>query len=1233
MNLTGILPALLADPAAAAVVEHVRARGEADVVGPAGVRPPLLAAMAGARATGPGGDDAAGAPSSAADDVLARAAAGSRPLVVVTATGRDADELAASVRAYLPDELADLVAVLPSWETLPHERLSPRADTVARRIAVFRRLAHPDPEIGPSGPVRVLVMPVRALLQPVVDGLGELVPVELHAGSTADMTETAERLANAAYTRVDMVERRGEFAVRGGILDVFPPTEDHPLRVEFWGDEVSEVRWFAVADQRSLEIAEHGLWAPPCREILLTESVRERAAALVQDLPGAAEMLDKLAAGVAVEGMESLAPVLVDRMVPVLELVPEDALLVVDDAERVRRRAHDLVATTEEFLAAAWTGAVAGGAAPIDLSSASFATFAEVRAVARRRGLGWWTLSSFALDNPDLDDAPADAQESASGVPTFTIGAREVESYRGDVSRALDDVRNLQHAGWRLVLTTEGHGPAKRMVEQLGAADTPARLVPRLDDEPEGGIVLVTPAMVGKGFVAPELRLAVFSEADLTGRAGTSTRDMRKMPSRRRNVVDPLQLKAGDFVVHEQHGVGRFVELVQRTLGTGGNAATREYLVIEYASSKRGQPGDRLFVPMDQLDQVTKYTGGESPSVNKMGGADWAKTKSRARKHVREIASELIRLYSARMATQGHAFGPDSPWQRELEDAFAYVETPDQLATIDEVKADMEKTVPMDRLVCGDVGYGKTEIAIRAAFKAVQDGKQVAVLVPTTLLVQQHLETFTERYAGFPVTVRALSRFQTEKESEAVVDGLRTGAVDVVIGTHRLITGNVRFKDLGLVIIDEEQRFGVEHKETLKQLRTNVDVLAMSATPIPRTLEMAVTGIREMSTLATPPEERHPVLTYVGAYEEKQISAAVRRELLREGQVFYVHNKVETIERQAARLRELVPEARVGVAHGKMNEHQLDQVIRAFWEKELDVLVCTTIIETGLDISNANTLILERADMLGLSQLHQLRGRVGRGRERAYAYFLYPPERPLTETAHDRLATIAAHTDLGAGMQVAMKDLEIRGAGNLLGGEQSGHIAGVGFDLYVRMVGEAVANFRGDGDEEQPEVSIELPVDAHLPESYIATERLRLEAYKKIAAADDAPALAEVRAELTDRYGALPEVASALFDVADFRNHARRAGLTDVTAQGKFVRFAPVDLPESAQLRLKRLYPGTLLKPAIRAVLVPFPTTARIGGRPLRGSEVLDWARQLIDAVILGEVSAAATVGTSAAAR
>jgi len=1076
-------------------------------------------------------------------------------------------------------------------------------------------------------------MPVRALLQPVVDGLGELAPVEVHTGDTVDLEDLSQRLVDAAYTRVDMVERRGEFAVRGGILDVFPPIEDHPLRIELWGEDVEEIRWFSVADQRSLEVADHGLWAPPCREILLTDAVRARAASLREQLPGALDMLDRLAEGIAVEGMESLAPVLVERMVPVLDLVPDESLLVVVDPERVRRRAHDLVATTHEFLEAAWTSAAAGAAVPLDLSAASFASFAEVRALAAVRSLGWWTLSGFTLDADAVtgEQAPTgDDPAAASDVRTLVVGAREVERYRGEVARAVEDVHRLQQQGWRLLLATEGHGPAQRMVEQLRAADVPARLVAIVDDEPEGGVVLVTPAPVGPGFVHEGLHLAVFSEADLTGRAGSSTRDMRRMPSRRRNVVDPLQLRPGDFVVHEQHGVGRFVELVQRTIGSGASAATREYLVVEYASSKKGQPGDRLYVPTDQLDQVTKYVGGESPTLNRMGGSDWQKTKGRARKAVKEIAAELIRLYSARMATPGHAFGPDTPWQRELEDAFAYVETPDQLATIDEVKADMEKTVPMDRLICGDVGYGKTEIAVRAAFKAVQDGKQVAVLVPTTLLVQQHLDTFAERYAPYPVNVKALSRFQTAKESTEVVEGLADGSVDIVIGTHRLITGSIRFKDLGLVIIDEEQRFGVEHKETLKALRTNVDVLAMSATPIPRTLEMAVTGIREMSTLATPPEERHPVLTFVGPYDEKQISAAIRRELLREGQVFFVHNKVDSIERTASRLNELVPEARIAVAHGKMGEHRLEQVIVDFWEKKFDVLVCTTIVETGLDISNANTLILERADRLGLSQLHQLRGRVGRGRERAYAYFLYPPEVPLTETAHDRLQTIAAHTDLGAGMAVAMKDLEIRGAGNLLGGEQSGHIEGVGFDLYVRMVGEAVASFKGEAPEEQPDVTIELPVDAHVPHDYIAHERLRLEAYRKIAAATDDTMLREVHAELVDRYGPVPEAVDNLFEVAQFRLHARCAGLADVTAQGRFVRFAPVSLPESAQLRLKRLYPGSVLKPAVRTVLVPFPTTARIGGKPLHGREVMTWARQFIDAIVRGDVSAAAEAGTAA---
>ncbi|MGZ4597314.1 MAG: transcription-repair coupling factor, partial [Actinomycetes bacterium] len=873
-------------------------------------------------------------------------------------------------------------------------------------------------------------------------------------------------------------------------------------------------------------------------------------------------------------------------------------------------RAHDLFATSKEFLEASWANAAAGAATPIDLGAAAYRSLADVRALASAGGVPWWTFSPFVLDDPDAERA-----DEASGVvaQTSVVGARAIDGYRGDTARALADIKGWTGDGWRIVLVTEGHGPAERMVEVLRGEDVAARLDPTIDVAPEVSVVHVTCGGLERGFVSDGLRLAVLTETDLLGQVGPSTKGERRMPSRRRNTVDPLQLKTGDYVVHEQHGVGRYIEMIQRTV----QGATREYLLIEYAPSKRGQPGDRLFVPTDQLDQVTKYVGGEQPSLHRLGGADWQKAKGRARKAVKEIAAELIRLYAARTSAPGHAFGPDTPWQRELEDAFPYTETPDQLGAVEEVKRDMEQTIPMDRLICGDVGYGKTEIAVRAAFKAVQDGKQVAVLVPTTLLVNQHLSTFVERYASFPVTVGALSRFQTDKEAAEVKARLAEGSLDVVIGTHRILSNEVRFKDLGLVIVDEEQRFGVEHKEQLKHMRTNVDVLTMSATPIPRTLEMAVTGIREMSTILTPPEERHPVLTFVGAYDEKQIGAAIRRELLRDGQVFYIHNRVESIDRAAARLRELVPDARVATAHGQMNEHALEAVVNDFWEKRYDVLVCTTIVESGLDISNANTLIVERSDVMGLSQLHQLRGRVGRSRERAYSYFLYPPEKPLTETAHDRLATIAAHSDLGAGMWVAMKDLEIRGAGNLLGGEQSGHIAAVGFDLYVRLVGEAVADFKGEAVQELGDVKVELPVDAHLPHDYIPGERLRLEAYRKLASVADEDQLAAVVAELDDRYGELPEPVTNLVEVARFRLHARTAGLSDVALAGRNVRFGPVELRESQQMRLQRLYPGSLVKPAVRTILVPTPATAPVGGQPLRDVELLRWCRDLVDAVLL----------------
>ncbi|WP_274559396.1 transcription-repair coupling factor [Streptomyces spiramyceticus] len=1174
MSLHGLLDAVVRDTALAEAVTAAADgnRMHIDLVGPPAARPFAVAALA--RETG-------------------------RTVLAVTATGREAEDLAAALRTLLPE---DRVVEFPAWETLPHERLSPRSDTMGRRLAVLRRLAHPRADDPSAGPVSVIVAPVRSVLQPQVKGLGDLEPVALRTGQSADLGDITAALAAAAYSRVELVEKRGEFAVRGGILDVFPPTEEHPLRVEFWGDDVEEIRYFKVADQRSLEVAEHGLWAPPCRELLLTDSVKARAAALAEAHPELGELLGKLAEGIAVEGMESLAPVLVDDMELLLDVLPKGSMALVCDPERVRTRAADLVATSQEFLQASWAATAGGGEAPIDVGAASLRGIADVRERARELDMMWWSVAPFAAD----EELSAD---------TLKLGMHAPEAYRGDTARALADTKGWLADGWRTVYVTEGHGPAARTVEVLGGEGIPARLEADLSAV-EPSLVHVACGSIDYGFVDPALKLAVLTETDLTGQR-TATKELGRMPARRRKTIDPLTLQAGDYIVHEQHGVGRYVEMIQRTV----QGATREYLLVEYAPAKRGQPGDRLYIPTDQLEQVTKYVGGEAPTLHRLGGADWTKTKARAKKAVKEIAADLIKLYSARMAAPGYTFGPDTPWQRELEDAFPYVETPDQLSTIAEVKEDMEKSIPMDRLVCGDVGYGKTEIAVRAAFKAVQDGKQVAVLVPTTLLVQQHFGTFSERYAQFPVVVKALSRFQSDTEAKATLEGLKEGSVDLVIGTHRLFSSETKFKDLGLVIVDEEQRFGVEHKEQLKKLRANVDVLTMSATPIPRTLEMAVTGIREMSTITTPPEERHPVLTFVGPYEQKQIGAAIRRELLREGQVFYIHNRVESIDRAAAKLREIVPEARIATAHGQMGESALEQVVVDFWEKKFDVLVSTTIVESGIDISNANTLIVERGDNFGLSQLHQLRGRVGRGRDRGYAYFLYPPEKPLTETAHERLATIAQHTEMGAGMYVAMKDLEIRGAGNLLGGEQSGHIAGVGFDLYIRMVGEAVADYRAaveGGVEEEPplEVKIELPVDAHVPHDYAPGERLRLQAYRAIASANSEEDIKAVREELTDRYGKLPEPVENLLLVAGLRMLARACGVADITLAGPNIRFGPVELRESQELRLKRLYPRTVLKPATHQILVPRPTTGQIGGKPVVGRELLGWTGEFLTTIL-----------------
>jgi transcription-repair coupling factor (superfamily II helicase) len=617
---------------------------------------------------------------------------------------------------------------------------------------------------------------------------------------------------------------------------------------------------------------------------------------------------------------------------------------------------------------------------------------------------------------------------------------------------------------------------------------------------------------------------------------------------------------------------------------------TRDRLVVEF----RGD--DRVYVDSEDIGLLRKYTGGETPKLSKMGGADWEKTRARVRKAVRDIAAELVILYRKRLATPGHAFGEDTPFQHQIEESFPYEETPDQQKAIDETKADMERPVPMDRLVCGDVGYGKTEVALRAAAKAVFDGKQVAVLVPTTLLASQHGQTFRERFANYPVRVEVLSRFLSTKEQNDVIEGVASGAVDIVIGTHRLLSSDIRFKDLGLLVVDEEQRFGVQHKEKIKQIRTNVDVLTLTATPIPRTLELSLTGIRDLSLVNTPPEDRQPILTYVGEFDHRAAQEAIRRELLREGQVLYVHNRVRDIEHVAADVRELVPEARVAVAHGQMDESRLEQVVSDFWEHEHDVLVCTTIVESGLDMPTVNTLVVDRADLLGLSQLYQLRGRVGRRGQRAYAYLLHPADQVLTEEAYERLKTIGEFTDLGSGFKIAMRDLEIRGAGNLLGGEQSGHIAAVGFDLYVEMVTQAVDELTGQHHEPPTEVQIDVPITAHLPSDYIARDDVRMEAYRRLAAVTSESDVDDIRAEWIDRYGPPPSPAEALLDVARLRAECVRLGIAAVSVQKGIARFEGLELLKSQEIRLKRLVPRASAREG--QVVVPIAGNREIAGGP-----------------------------------
>ena len=1124
------------------------------------------------------------------------AATSNTPLLIITTSTRHAEELSQEISSWIGK---DLVVNFPAWETLPHERLSPKADTVTARFKALNKISDQK--------VRVIVCSVRALLQPIIANDLNTSIIKIQQGLNLHMQELMNQLIRFGFSRSDLVERRGDFAVRGGILDIFPADQDHPIRIDFFGDEIEELSYFSISDQRSLEKIKVEVSIYPCREMLIDEKLKQKARTLGKDFPEIKDLTEKICEGILFEGMESLAAGLVDDFKSITDYLSPSTQIWLIDEPRIKSRAIDLLQTNNEFLQAAWSTVAWSDSkkieAPIELSNklkiGGFYELDYIKQQAEKKKLSLRTLNLYSSD-------PADKELDFLD---------EIESYANKYEKAILDIKSWKKQGYVVVFTAAATGILQRFSEVLNSSEIANQQISEFDQSINNELIWLIKSDIHHGFISSKYKFVLLTDKDLSGQK-SSDKDLARMPSKRRKAIDPLQLNSGDYVVHEQHGVGRYLELITRTT----NGASREYLVIEYAPSKRGHPADRIFVPTDTLEQVTKYVGGESPTLHKIGGSDWQSSKRKARKAVKQIAAELIRLYAARMSAPGFAFSVDTTWQKELENSFPFVETVDQQATIDEVKRDMEKPNPMDRIVCGDVGYGKTEIAVRAAFKAVQDGKQVAILVPTTLLVQQHFNTFSTRYSGFPIRLAALSRFNTVRESKEIISNLKSGVVDVVIGTHRLLSKDVEFRDLGLLVVDEEQRFGVEHKEELKKARTNVDVLSMSATPIPRTLEMAITGIREMSNITTPPEERHPVLTYVGPYDDKQVSAAIHRELLRDGQVFYIHNRVESIELVSEKIKSLVPGIKIGIAHGQMNEKLLEDVILAFWNREYDLLLCTTIIESGIDIPNANTLIVDRSDLFGLSQLHQLRGRVGRSRERAYAYFLYPTEQPISELAHDRLTTIATNTDLGAGMQVALKDLEIRGAGNLLGGEQSGHIAEVGFDLYMRMVADAVDEFKSGYFEDKPkkqDCKIELPLDAHLPTDYVDSERLRLDIYRRLADAASYEVLTEIEEELVDRFGPLPMPARELIAVASLRLLAKNLEIADISMVGKNLRLSPVALAESGQIKLSRLYPGSIYKNASQTLLVSRPTTANWIDSPKVGNtSTLTWVNEVITNLI-----------------
>jgi transcription-repair coupling factor (superfamily II helicase) len=1080
--------------------------------------------------------------------LMARAA--KQLVIVIVADNKAAEALEPLVKAGC--ELTGAVdparvVRFPAHDVLPFENLSPHPDVQEQRAAALWKLA--------TGAVDILISPVESAAMKLFDpeyyaGLA----VMLKRGEEVDVEVLTEHLGSVGYTPMDLVEMPGQFTRRGGILDVYSPEADRPVRIEFFGDEIETIRKFDPETQRSQSGLDETQLLPltetPVTERLLA-SVNGRLSRQrieVENQEMAAEAAAD--AGVSVfPGWEFFSPVAgAERSL--LALVPRCALFI-DEPAMVRNQIDRWWNKVEQRHERSGIGSLVR---PEDI---------YLRPEVLQASLG-------AHMGLDLDQLGAvDVLDDDATLGEIELPTRPTLRFHGSIPALTEQLKKLMQTETRIVLAAPHQGDVERMATVLREYEVPYRLgsrAPRpgetmLDEasylagDLRVPVIVRSPLAAGVSFA--EANLIVFGANDLSDEADVAARPEPKRSKIAAFVSDFRDLGIGDYVVHVDHGIAQYQGLKE----IAQDGLSVEFMILEFAE------GAKLYVPLTRLDLIQKYRStdsGPAPVLNRLGSQQWTKTKARVRKAMQDMAGELLKLYAERHTAEGTAFSKDNEFQHEFEDAFDYSETDDQATAIRAVKYDMESPTPMDRLLCGDVGYGKTEVAMRAAFKAVQDGKQVAVLTPTTVLSFQHFETFKQRFGQFPIHIEMISRFRSPKEQKDIVERVATGRVDILIGTHRLLSKDIKFQDLGLLVVDEEQRFGVRHKERLKQLRKEIDVLAMSATPIPRTLHMSLVGLRDMSVIETPPKDRMAIQTVVAKFDEKIIRSAIEVELERGGQAFFVHNRVESIYEIAARIQELVPVARVAVAHGQMSENELEKVMLAFMRHEFDVLVATTIIENGLDIPLANTILINRAERHGLSELYQLRGRVGRSNRRAYAYLLIPPENELTEVARRRLAALKEFSDLGAGFKIAALDLELRGAGNMLGGEQSGHIEAVGFELYTSMLEAAVKELKGESAEERPSTQLNLGIALRIDESYVPEENQRLRLYKKIAGAASEAAVDEVRSELQDRYGALPDATVYLLEAAMLRLECERLGLAQIDRKRgelhiRFMENAAVD--------------------------------------------------------------------------